>query len=89
MSRLESISKEYRDCSLLMNSCRYTCGDEYCNGSADVFSDGDCRGRDPEEGGAGSAATVGTNLDISERTTQLAKNAAHYTSAHQYCSTTA
>jgi len=89
MSRLETISKEYRDCTLVMNSCRYTCGDEYCTGSADVISDGDCRGRDPEDGGAGSAATVGTNCDISERAKQLAENAARYTPTHQYCSTTA
>jgi hypothetical protein len=85
MSRLETISKEYRECTLVYNSCRYTCGDEYCSGSQDVVSDGDCRGREPE----GPSGTVGTNCDIAERDKQMVKNAARYTPTHQYCSTTA
>jgi len=89
MSRLETISKEYRECTLVLNSCRQTANNQYCSGSQDVISDGDCRGRDPEDGGAGSAATVGTNCDIAEREKQMVKNAARYTPTHQYCSATA
>ena len=81
MSRLETISKEFRECTLVMNSCRYTCGNQYCTGSNDVISDGDCRGRDPKAEGA----SIGTNCDISERVKQLKKNAARYTPTHQYC----
>ena len=89
MSRLETISEEFRKCTLILNSCRYTCGNEYCTGSADVISDGDCRGRDPKEGGAGSAATVGTNLDIACRKEMITKNGKLYTPGNEYSSATA
>lgn len=85
MSRLEKLSKEFRDCTLVLNSCRYTTGDEYCSGSADVLSDGDCRGRDPKSAGG----SIGTNLDIDCRGALIAKNSKLYTPGHEYCAGTA
>jgi hypothetical protein len=86
-SRLLVNSAIFRDCNLVRNKCccGYTCGNEYCAGSKDVISDGDCRGRDPQSPGA----PIGTCIDIADRTCSIAINSNRYTPGHEYCSATA
>jgi len=72
MSRLETISKEYYDCSLAQNAARYTVNKEYLPSTPDTISDGDMKGRDPKDGSASSS--VGTVLDIEKRNALLASN---------------
>jgi len=88
-SRLLVNSAVYRDCNVVRNKCchGYTCGNEYCAGSADVISDGDCRGRDPKDGS--TTATIGTCIDIQDRICSIAKNSNLYTPGHEYCAATA
>ena len=84
-SRLLVNGASFRDENLVRNSGRYTCAKEYCAGSPDTISDGDCKGRDPQAPGA----PIGTNEDIADRTCSIAKNSKHYTPGHEYCSATA
>jgi len=88
MSRLETISEQYLTCSIANNAGRYTPNKEYCEGSPDVISDGDMKGRDPMDKTSASSP-VGTSLDIKERADQLAKNAKLYTCGKEYCEATA
>lgn len=82
-SNLSLIGEQFRKDNLVKNSCRYVDGKEYSVGSPDVISDGDCRGRDPKDPTSASS-TIGTNLDIATRCTQLAFNSARYTCGHEY-----
>jgi len=75
MSRIEEISKDFRDCTLAMNSGRYTCAKEYLPSSPDTISDGDMKGRDPKDGS--SSSTVGTVLDIQKKNELLKINKYH------------
>lgn len=80
-SRLLVNSVDYRTCSLAKNSDRYTPGSEYCAGVPDTVSDGDCKGRDPQNGGG----SIGTNKDIEMRECLMAKNSDRYTPGNEYC----
>ena len=80
-SRLLTNSTEYRECSLAKNSKGYTTGNQYCAGSPDTISDGDDRGRDPQNVGS----SIGTATDIKLRECSLAKNSDGYTTGNQYC----
>ena len=80
-SRLLANSEDFRTCSVAKNSAGYTPGSEYCAGTPDTISDGDNRGRDPEDGGG----SIGTSIDIETREKLLAKNADRYTKGNQYC----
>lgn len=86
-SRLLVNSASFRDENLVRNKCchGYTFSNEYCTGNADTISDGDCRGRDPQTPGA----SIGTCIDIADRTCSIAKNSNRYTPAHEYCAATA
>lgn len=79
-SRLLENSKDYRTCSVAKNSKNYTPGNEYQASHADTISDGDCKGRDPEDIGG----EIGTNIDIDTRNKQMAKNADGYTYGNEY-----
>jgi hypothetical protein len=68
-----------RNCLIAKNSDRYTKGDEYCAGHEDTLSDGDNKGRDPEQQGG----SIGTNIDIQNRTCLGAKNL--YKCGKEYC----
>ena len=74
---------EMRNKLMAKNKDRYTKGDEYCAGHEDTLSDGDCRGRDPE----GDGGTIGTNKDITVRTTSISRNL--YKCGNEYCSANA
>jgi len=80
-SRLLINSEDFRTCSIAKNSKGYKPGSEYCAGSPDTISDGDCRGRDPQNGGA----SIGTDKDIQMRECLLAKNADRYIFGNEYC----
>ena len=82
-SNLSTISEQFRKDNLVKNSCRYVDGKEYKIGSADVISDGDCRGRDPKDPNS-ATSTIGTNLDIVTRNEQLVRNSNRYTCGHEY-----
>lgn len=83
-SRLLEMSEAFRTCSLVKNASRNLIGkSEYMVGSPDTISDGDCRGRDPKDPTSASSS-IGTNLDISSRISQLAKNGSLYTAAKPY-----
>lgn len=88
MSRLETTSEEYRKCSIARNADHYTPNKEYCEGSPDVISDGDMKGRNPQDPTSASSP-VGTSFDIKERADQLARNAKLYTCGKEYCEGTA
>jgi len=75
------IDIKMRECSLAKNADRYTPGNEYLPAHEDTLSDGDCRGRDPENGGV----SIGTNKDIEMRNKLMAKNADGYTYGSEYC----
>jgi len=79
-SRLLTNSEEFRNKLLAKNSDGYTTGNEYLPGHADTISDGDDRGRDPEDDGG----SVGTNEDITMRDNLLAKNSDLYTKDNPY-----
>jgi len=72
---------EMRNKLMAKNSERYTKGDEYCAGHEDTISDGDERGRDPENQGG----TIGTETDIKMRNKLIAKNSDRYTKGNEYC----
>ena len=80
MSRLETISKDFRKENLVRNSCRHTEGDEYDETSKDTKSDGDDKGREP----LSATGTVGTNIDISCRGALINANSNRYTPGHEY-----
>ena len=96
-SRLTISSEEFRKCSVAKNSpsvanegwSGYVPGNEYCAGTPDTQSDGDNRGRDPEEDGG----SIGTKDDIVMRNRLMAKNTpsvsddgwSGYTPGSQYC----
>ena len=69
-----------RECSLAKNAGYYTPGNEYQPSHQDTISDGDCRGRDPEDGGD----SIGTDKDIAMRECLMAKNSDMYTFNNQY-----
>jgi len=78
-SRLLNSSEDFRSCSIAKNSCHYVPSKQYCAGVPDTMSDGDNRGRDPQDGG-----DVGTQIDIKMRESLLAKNADRYTPGNEY-----
>jgi len=80
-SRLLINSEDFRTCSIAKNSAGYTPGSEYCAGVPDTISDGDNKGRDPQNNGG----SIGTLTDIKMRECLLAKNSDGYTSTNQYC----
>lgn len=73
-----------RECLMAKNSDRYTTGNQYCAGVADTLSDGDSRGRDPQNAGG----SIGTDKDIAMRNCLMAKNSDGYTYGKQYCAGT-
>jgi hypothetical protein len=79
-SRLTEISEQFYKCSIVLNSCRYLPENQYDVAHPDTLSDGDCRGRDPEDAGG----SIGTNKDITERTIQLVRNSCLYTTDKPY-----
>jgi hypothetical protein len=79
MSRLEGISKPYRDQELAKN--RYSLNDEYNVGNPDALSTGDELGKGEYNGNVGSAT------DIKTREQLLAKN--KYNSNAEYYAGTA
>ena len=79
-SRLLANSEDFRTCSIAKNSCHYIPNNEYLPGHEDTISDGDNRGRDPEDIGG----EVGTQIDIKMRECSLAKNADRYTPGNEY-----
>jgi hypothetical protein len=79
-SRLLENSEDFRTCSIAKNSCHYTPNTQYCAGVPDTISDGDNRGRDPQDIGG----EVGTQIDIKMRECSLAKNADRYTPGNEY-----
>jgi len=83
-SRLLVNSEHFRTCSIAKNSKGYIPGSEYCAGVPDTISDGDCRGRDPQDDGG----SIGTNKDIQMRNCLMTKNADGYTYENQYCAGT-
>jgi hypothetical protein len=85
-SNLSTISEQFRKDNLVKNSCRYVDGKPYDATSPDVFSDGDCRGRDPIDASQASSP-VGTNFDIACRDKQLScipPTGVRYTKAKPY-----
>lgn len=85
-SNLSTISEQFRKDNLVKNSCRYVDGKEYNIGSADVISDGDCRGRDPKDP-TSAASPIGTIFDISCREKQMScigLNGKRYTNEKPY-----
>ncbi len=74
-----------RNCLMARNSDGYTKNDQYGPGHEDTLSDGDNKGRDPED----VDAPIGTKIDIDNRNCSLSKNSGLYTKGHQYCSGTA
>lgn len=78
ISNLLVNSEDLRKCSLAKNSDRYTEGNEYCASHPDTLSDGDNRGRDPEDEGG----SIGTKKDIQMNNCLIVKN--HYNSDNEY-----
>ena len=99
-SRLSENSADFRICSIAKNSSAlakdkwggYTPGNEYCAGIPDTQSDGDNRGRDPQDGNQQSL-DIGTKTDIAMRQCLMAKNTptkaddnwTGYNRGNQYC----
>lgn len=79
-SRLLTISKDFRTCSIAKNGMGYVPGKEYLPATSDTISDGDDRGRDPKTDGG----SIGTKIDIDTRNKQMAKNADGYTYGDEY-----
>lgn len=78
ISNLLVNSEELRKCSLAKNSGLYTEGSEYKTGHPNSVSDGDEKGRDPEDEGG----SIGTSIDIQKENALIAKN--KYNSNNQY-----
>ena len=72
-SRLLENSADFRTCSIAKNSRLYTTGDEYCDGTSYTIADGDCRGRNPEDGDQNNPS-IGIPKDIQMRQCLTAKN---------------
>jgi len=79
-SRLLENSEDYRTCSIAKNSARHSPGNEYCPATSDTISDGDDKGREPEQEGG----SIGTKTDIATREKMIAKNADGYTKSNEY-----
>lgn len=79
-SRLLTNSEEIRKAMLAKNSDLYIEGKEYKTGHLNTISDGDEKGRDPEDIGS----SIGTLTDIENRETMLAKNSSLYTCGNEY-----
>lgn len=79
-SRLLENSEDYRTCSIAKNSARHTPGNEYLPATSDTISDGDNKGREPEQEGG----SIGTKTDIATREKMVAKNADGYTKDKEY-----
>ena len=82
-SRLLENSKDYRTCSIAKNADGYIPGKEYLPTTPDTISDGDNRGRAPEDGNQQNPQ-IGTQIDIDTRNKQMAKNADGYTYGNEY-----
>jgi hypothetical protein len=82
-SRLLNDSAIFRDCSIAFNSAGYTPNNEYCQLHEDTIADGDCKGRDPQDGDQQNPS-IGTNKDVDMRNCSMAKNAALYTPGNEY-----
>ena len=70
MSRLQDISKQYRDREIARNDHNYN--DEYSGTHPDALSDGDEHGKGQKE------ESVGGKTDIAERKEQTARNKYNY-----------
>ena len=77
-SRLLESGAEFRTCSIAKNGSGYIPGKEYSPTTPDTISDGDNRGRDPQNDGG----SIGTNIDIQTRSALIVKN--NYTSSKEY-----
>lgn len=78
ISNLLVNSKDIREKMLAKNADGYTEGNEYCASHPDTISDGDERGRDPEDEGA----SIGTKKDIKMNNCLIVKN--KYNSGNEY-----
>ena len=74
---------DMRKCSMAKNSDGYTPGNEYLPAHDDTISDGDNKGRDPEDGNQQNEQ-IGTTIDIDMRNCSMAKNSDGYTKNDQY-----
>lgn len=83
-SKLSESSADFRTCSVAKNSCGYTPGHEYCPAVSETISDGDNKGRDPEDGNQHNP-NIGTTIDIAMREKLMAKNADLYSPGNEYC----
>jgi len=79
-SRLLTNSEEIRKTMLAKNGDLYIEGKGYNTGHPNSISDGDEKGRDPEDEGG----TIGTLTDIETREEMLAKNSCMYTCGNEY-----
>lgn len=79
MSKLENISKPFRDSAIVKNE--YDKNDEYVTSHANALSDGDELGKGEKQG------SIGGLTDIKTRQALIAKN--KYNSGYIYDSTTA
>lgn len=70
-----------RNKQMAKNADGYTYGDEYGVSHPDTISDGDCKGRDPEN----NSGSIGTSKDIEMRNKLMARNGDGYTPTKQYC----
>lgn len=70
ISNLLVNSEDIRKKMLAKNADGYTEGNEYCASHPDTISDGDERGRDPEDEGG----SIGTKKDIDMNNCLIVKN---------------
>ena len=70
ISNLLVNSEEFRNKLLAKNKELYTEGSEYKTGHPNSISDGDEKGRDPEDEGG----SIGTSIDIQKENALTAKN---------------
>ena len=75
MSRLDEISKQYRDCTIVKNN--FKCGSEYVIGHPNTMSDGDEWGKEENDGQVGGAT------DIKVRSCSIVRNP--FNNDKQYC----
>ena len=75
MSKLDEISKQYRDCTIVKNT--YKCGNEYVLGHPNAISDGD------ELGKGENNDQIGGLTDIKTRNCSIVKNP--YNENKPYC----
>ncbi|MDA3780822.1 MAG: hypothetical protein PF487_11485 [Bacteroidales bacterium] len=79
-SRLLTNSEEIRKTMLAKNSDLYVENKAYKTGHPNSISDGDKKGREPEDVGG----SVGTSVDIETRESMLAKNSDLYSCGNIY-----